>query len=950
VDDEQSETVTLRPGRSQHDDHAATEAGLDPSGPDPLIDRGTSLGRYVILDTLGEGGMGVVYAAYDPELDRRIAIKLLRHATSAEGNARLLREARAMARLNHRNVATVHDVGTVDGSVFIAMEFLEGETLKRHLAAHVGPQRLGFREVLRLFIAAGEGLAAAHRAGFIHRDFKPENVMLTADGRVVVLDFGLAAPPAEGTSSDGDYAPAFENSSLTVTGTIMGTPAYMSPEQMSGKPVGPASDQFSFCVALFEGLFGERPFRGENYVELFDNLSSGDRRARPDPRDVPSWVQRAVDRGLEVSPDDRFATMGELITALRDDPSIRRRRMIVPAFATLAIGTLAAVGWLVTPEEEDLCANATTAMSDVYGDAQRNMIRDLEVDAGTRLVQRLDQYAEQWSNARLESCRANRIRHEETDELHDRRLVCLDERLYALESFVARLTQDAEADVAAALMQWSRLPAVGLCELDAFVLLDVQPPTDREVAAEVRDIRRRLALQTRRSHQMGSIAARNTSVPLLERARATGYGPVVAEVLGDEARVAHLTADPKAKELAQEALLTAERYRHDRIVFQSLQTLARVETAAQRRQRAKEHLERAGAVLDRLGNPEVLELALLRSTAELAIRNYNATEARRAMEEALEIRRANGTYDELWSVTDSAILAEACLVLGDYECGRDSADHALAVGREHLGPLHPTLGELSAIAGNVALADGKSEVALQYYAEATERFIASGEGAFNRCAVSNQTAQAHIIAGNLETAESELLNGLNLAAGNLPDDLPNVIGMRSNYLEFLVERGRLEEACAQLEEVQQLAAKAMSRQWSIGRTSASLWGDCMLADGQLARAQEAYERATVVPEGETGDQGYVMGLEGLARVALAEGKLEEAARYARRGAAVDIGKDLFAVSASVWFTLAEALEAAGHSEEAIEAARKSKAKYAGTGCCPEAAARVNDWITAREAE
>ena len=154
MDDERSETLTLRRERSKHDDRAATEAGSESKEPEAQIDRGTSLGRYVILETLGEGGMGVVYAAYDPELDRRIAVKLLRHSTSAEGNARLLREARAMARLNHPNVATVHDVGTVDDSVFIAMEFLEGETLKEHLAAHTGAKRLDYTEVLRLFLAA----------------------------------------------------------------------------------------------------------------------------------------------------------------------------------------------------------------------------------------------------------------------------------------------------------------------------------------------------------------------------------------------------------------------------------------------------------------------------------------------------------------------------------------------------------------------------------------------------------------------------------------------------------------------------------------------------------------------------------------------------------------------------------------------------------------------------
>ena len=943
--DERSETLTLRRERSQPDDHAATEAGTEASEPDPLIDRGTSLGRYVILETLGEGGMGVVYAAYDPELDRRIAIKLLRHSTSTEGNARLLREARAMARLNHRNVATVHDVGTVDGSVFIAMEFLEGETLKDHLAAHTGTKRLDFKEVLRLFLAAAEGLAAAHRAGFIHRDFKPENVMLTKDGRVVVLDFGLAAPPAEGTSSSDLSEAPFDGSSLTATGTIMGTPAYMSPEQMSGKAVGPASDQFSFCVALFEGLFGERPYHGDNYVELFDNLSSGDRRARPDTRDVPGWVQRAVDRGLEVSPDDRFATMSELIAALRDDPSIRRRRILVPAVAATGAITLAAIGWFATPEPDDPCADATATMGDVYGDDQREAIRAMGPDAGPRLVERLDRYAEHWAEARSASCHANRVRHEETDELHDRRLVCLEERLYALESFIARLTES--GDVSAALMRSSRLPAVELCEIDAFVLADVPPPTNREVALEVRDIRRQMALETRRSHMVGAIAAKNNSTPLLERARATGYGPVVAEVLADEARMAHIKSDPAAKELALEALLTAERHRHDRIVFKCLQLLARIETHLQRRGRAEEHLERAAAVLNRLGNPEVLQLSLLRSTAELAIRGYDPGKARQALERALEIRRANGTYDKLWSVTDSAILAEACLVQRDYECGRTSANHALEVARTELGPLHPTLGELNVIAGNVHLDEGNAKAALERYAEASERFVASDESAYNRAALSNQAAQARVVAGQLEEAEREFKAGIRLAGQNLDASEPNFVGMRSNYLEFLLEHGRAAEACPQLEEVQRLARSTIERQWSIGRTSAALWGDCLRINGDPGGARAAYERATGLSEHDTTDQGYVMGFVGLARLDLQDGNLEAAEANARRGTAVDLGNDLFGKGASASFALAEILDAAGRTDEAVRSAREAEKGYAGTGCCPEALARVRSWLAAR---
>src|SRR5262245_37690244 len=210
--------------------------------------------------------MGVVYAAYDPELDRRVALKLLHAGGSVEARKRLLREAQAMARLAHPNVIAVHDVGTWGDEVFVAMEFVEGPTL----AERVRDEEPGWREVLDLYLQAGEGLAAAHVAGIVHRDFKPQNALVGRDGRVRVLDFGLARgtgalPPREAEEGpDSGAAPGLLVTPLTRSGSRMGTPAYMSPEQFEGLPADELSDQFSFCVALYEALYGERPFGGGN--------------------------------------------------------------------------------------------------------------------------------------------------------------------------------------------------------------------------------------------------------------------------------------------------------------------------------------------------------------------------------------------------------------------------------------------------------------------------------------------------------------------------------------------------------------------------------------------------------------------------------------------------------------------------------------------------------------
>ncbi|HLU65237.1 MAG TPA: protein kinase, partial [Kofleriaceae bacterium] len=267
---------------------------------------GTRLGRYVITALEGKGGMGEVYAAEDPALGRRVAIKVLRRDLSS-GSAgsleeRLAREAQAMARLNHPAVVTVYDVGELDGRIFIAMEYVAGQTLAGWLAAEERP----WRQVLARFIAAGRGLAAAHAAGLVHRDFKPENVLLGEDGRPRVADFGVARPlgviEAAAPAGSPGTSPLLA-SSLTATGAVIGTPIYMAPEQLRGEPATPASDQFSFCASLYVGLHGARPFSGDTVTSLMKEVERGAlREPPPGEQRVPAQVRRAVARGLASDP------------------------------------------------------------------------------------------------------------------------------------------------------------------------------------------------------------------------------------------------------------------------------------------------------------------------------------------------------------------------------------------------------------------------------------------------------------------------------------------------------------------------------------------------------------------------------------------------------------------------------------------------------------------------
>ncbi|HEY0476756.1 MAG TPA: protein kinase [Kofleriaceae bacterium] len=312
--------------------------------PRPSVSFGDRVGRYLVLSALGVGGMGVVFAAHDPQLGRKVALKLLRSGlavSSKDARSRLRREAQAIAQLSHPNVVSIYDVGTTDdGALYIAMEFVEGDTLTSWLRSY--PRE--WREILDVFLQAARGLLAAHSVGLLHRDFKPDNVLVGGDGRVRVTDFGLArsvlAPdeisPVKPVMTALDVA-------LTATGTVLGTPRYMPPEQLTGPELDARSDQFSFCVALYEALYGRHPLRGGTSVAMLDH---GDHAAPPpEGTRVPPAIGRAVLRGLERDRSRRFPSMSALIAELEVRPkrSPVRYAGIVTAAGLLVGGTTAAV-------------------------------------------------------------------------------------------------------------------------------------------------------------------------------------------------------------------------------------------------------------------------------------------------------------------------------------------------------------------------------------------------------------------------------------------------------------------------------------------------------------------------------------------------------------------------------------------------------------------------------
>ena len=324
-----------------HDRLTGSQAGELPRRTLSIGDR---VGRYLVLSSLGSGGMGVVFAAYDPQLDRKIALKLLRSGlavSTKDARTRLRREAQAIAQLSHPNVVSVYDVGTTDdGDLYIAMEFVEGDTLTSWLRNY--PRT--WREIIDVFLQAARGLGSAHGVGLLHRDFKPDNVLVGGDGRVRVTDFGLARSVlAPDEALHAKPVMTALNLALTVTGTVLGTPRYMSPEQLTGPDVDARSDQFSFCVALYEALYGSHPLRDGTAIAMLDH---GDH-ALPPPEGtkIPAAVGRAVLRGLERDQARRFPSMGALIDELMPRPRRSPVRFAGAALAAVLLvgGTTAAL-------------------------------------------------------------------------------------------------------------------------------------------------------------------------------------------------------------------------------------------------------------------------------------------------------------------------------------------------------------------------------------------------------------------------------------------------------------------------------------------------------------------------------------------------------------------------------------------------------------------------------
>lgn len=635
-----------------------SDAPQEAASPPPIV-RGASIGRYVVLDQVGRGGMGEVFAAYDPELDRKIALKLLHSEGEGHGRHgadRLLREAKAIARLSHPNVVTVYDAGTFDDRVFVAMEFVEGRTL----GAWLTERPRGQREVLSMFVEAARGLGAAHEAGIVHRDFKPHNVMVGTAGQVRVMDFGLArdigaddeneagqgqgmgsAPAAGGLDPKSADASRW-SLTLTRSGEVLGTPLYMAPEQFEGQRADARADQFSFCVALYEALYGAHPFRTDSLIDLMSDAARGAIRPPPPKSAVPAWLRRIVVRGLDARPEARWPSMDALRAALQHDPARVRRRVAV-AGAALAVAIAGGMGlWRVARKGESFCSAGPARLVGLWetadGGARREQVHQAflatalpyAAETWQRTAALLDRYVGGWLGMYRDACEATHRRGEQSAEVLDLRMACLDERLTRMRAVVDVLSSADREVVSRAVDAATALPRLDRCADVKLLRSPVEPPPDDGARAKAEAMRGRAAvvdaLNMTGKNERGYALGR----ALIGEARALGYRPLLAELLerlwvySDQA--AH---EQEAARDLEEAAWMALSVRRDDVAAEAGAMLSGVVGYALARHEDGERWAAfTTAVLDRLGpGHDLVRAWLLQNQAAIKIQTHHFDEA-----------------------------------------------------------------------------------------------------------------------------------------------------------------------------------------------------------------------------------------------------------------------------------------------------------------------------------
>jgi tetratricopeptide (TPR) repeat protein len=820
--------------------------------------------QFVLLECIGAGGMGAVFAAFDDKLERKVAIKLVvTRGGDERARQRLLREAQALARLSHPNVVTVYEVGTLpDGELFIAMELVKGQTLR---AWQRRPGRT-WRDIVATYAEAGRGLAAAHQSGIVHRDFKPDNVLVGDDGRVRVADFGLAfaaqgtaaeaARPAPGPDAPTSPQPAH---ALTAPGRFAGTPGYMAPEQLAGATLDARADQFSFCAALHEALHGELPDAARE---------DRPRRGETEPM-YPRWLRDVLQRGLARDPGDRFATMEGLLAELIRSRERNRRYILAAAVAAGGILATGALSAALRSDAPPPCPLATSELTGVWDASVRQHSEAAILGTGKPFASSmwastgaaLDRYAQRWLLGQQAACEATHVRHVQSDALLDRRMECLAARRRSLAAAAEMLQR---RPIQAAAHAGELLVSLGDIEVcaDTSVLLELSrsaaPPANPAARARAAAVRQQLA-NANALLATGDVAAAEPVVAEAERAASDlDDGQVRAEI---RYVAAHVKARPgrvtEAIALANQAVELAVASHHDELPADVWLMLAR--NAGSLEENPTEiatWLGQAEAWNHRLGHASDsrrIEIEHVRGKLEMTEEQPRAAVA--TLSHALEAAEALWGKDDprLIALLDDRAAAEG--QLRQAKAAVADAERALALGIAAWGPEYPDLAQVRRVLGLLYveqlgdLARGERELTLAVAVARAQGDADSVEIANSEQALSEAAQHRGDYAAMLDHAErAEQIYARRLGAdhwrrGEALVDLGAARFMRKDYTGSLAAY----EAAYPI-------LRARGPRDSFGFLLSNTGETLLALDQQLDRAQADFAQALEILEAKLGPQ------------------------------------------------------------------------------------------------
>ncbi len=856
-----------------------------------------TFGRYVLIEEIGRGAMGRVLRAYDPKLQREVALKEVRHdALDADATSRLVAEARAMAKLSHPHVVAVYDVEELDDDqVVLVMEFVAGQTL----GAWRREQDRQWLAVVEHFIPAGRGLAAAHAAGLLHRDFKPDNVLVSEQGVVKVTDFGLAKRPG-GEATESSLESVSSAETLTEAGTVLGTPRYMAPEQHDGSTLTAAADQYAFSVALWESLCGEPPFSGASMA--LDKYSGPPQWPRSG---VPQSVVQAVERGLAPAPEDRWPSMEALLEALAWDP-VRRRARGILAVAGLGIVGISGVSygaWAGVQAErcsggqEQLAGAWDASRREAVDEAMEAIDRPYAEGARVRTLAALDGYSTDWIAAHTETCEATTIRGEQSSDMMDLRMACLQRAAQDLDAAVDVLVQaDAEV-VQRAHRITGGLPPLSRCADTEALTADVEPPLPAEAEA-VGKARARLT-QARALLHAGRYEDAQRAVEDAKTIQlSVEYGPLATEVALREGVVLQDLGEYDAAEAAlNEAVRSGAKWHQWEVMSMAATDLIFLVGGLQKDvERALEHRAVAQGLVE--GNPR----------AEAAFRNNLAAVfdvQGRYPEAETEYRAAIALYRTIYGPEHQSVAGSrdnlGLVLEAQGNFAEAEAEHraVIALFETALGPDHPDV------------APSRSNLAL---------------------ALESQ--------GKYAEAEAELRTAVATLEAAPGPDHPEVAGPRGNLAAVLHAQNKYAEAEAEHRAAIAALAAALGPDHLDVATARSNLAVMLLDQEEYGEAEAEHRAALAIYERALGPEhpDVAMARTDLADVLISQGRPDEALPLAEASWARHLEEDVLIENrAYVAFVLARALWSAKErdrgrarqlAEEALAAYREAGEVFA----------------------